>query len=269
MLPSSSAIRTPNAERGSDRRDDRKNDGRPSQHSRSIPSSMRSCHRKPPDCCERARASHAKERAGEAARERAWSPRRSPSAKTTSDILCGHVLDALVVAGVLILVRMLAVSSRSGTLILAAVLALGGGSRCSRRRGRWAIRDHLAMATAFAHASAPPPASDARRSWFYALTAAPLFRERRRSSIRIHGTESCVLAAAAVVLVKRVSTVGAGLLIAGPILWWIDKPHPEVLTFGLIAIAFACISTAPWMTILALGLATAQEPVIAPASWPP
>ena len=34
---------------------------------------------------------------------------------------------ALVVAGVLILMRMLAVSSRSGGLMLAALLALGGG----------------------------------------------------------------------------------------------------------------------------------------------
>jgi hypothetical protein len=177
---------------------------------------------------------------------------------------------ALVVAGVLILVRMLAVSSRSGALILAAVLALGGGlAMLSPPRSVGDSRDHLAMATAFAHASAPPSASDARRSWFYALTAAPFVRAAgmlgRDPRSGFTALNLAVLAAAAVVLVKRVSTVGAVLLIAGPILWWIDKPHPEVLTFGLIAIAFACISTAPWMTIVALGLATAQEPVIAPA----
>jgi hypothetical protein len=59
--------------------------------------------------------------------------------------------------------------------------------------------------------------------------------------------------------------VAAVLLAAGPILWWIDKPHPEVFTFGLIAVALASIGTAPWVTILALGLASAQEPVIVPA----
>ena len=74
-----------------------------------------------------------------------------------------------------------------------------------------------------------------------------------------------LLAGAAVVLVKRVSTVAAVLLAAGPILWWIDKPHPEVFTFGLIAVAIASVGRAPWLTILALGLASAQEPVIVPA----
>ena len=125
------------------------------------------------------------------------------------------------------------------------------------------------MATAIAHASPLPPASGVRRSWFYALTAAPLVRAAetigRDPRSGFTALNLVLLAGAAVLLVKRVSTVAAVLLAAGPILWWIDKPHPEVFTFGLIAVAFASIGTAPWLTILALGLAAAQEPVIVPA----
>jgi hypothetical protein len=177
---------------------------------------------------------------------------------------------ALVAAGVLILMRMLAVSSRSGTLMLAAVLALGGGlAMRSPPRPVGDSREHVAMATAIAHASPLPPAGDARRSWFYALTAAPFVRAvetlGRDPRSGFTALNLALLAGAAVVLATRVSTVGAVLLVAGPILWWIDKPHPEVFLFGLIAIAFTCISTAPWLAILALGLASAQEPVIAPA----
>ena len=177
---------------------------------------------------------------------------------------------ALVAAGVLILMRMLAVSSRSGALMLAAVLALGGGlAMLSPPRPVGDSRDHVAMATAIAHASPLPPASGVRRSWFYALTAAPLVRAAetigRDPRSGFTALNLVLLAGAAVLLVKRVSTVAAVLLAAGPILWWIDKPHPEVFTFGLIAVAFASIGTAPWLTILALGLAAAQEPVIVPA----
>ena len=83
---------------------------------------------------------------------------------------------ALVVAGALILARMLAVSSRSGTLMLAAVVTLAGGlALLSPPRQVGDSRDHVAMATAIAHASAPPP-SEVRRAWFYALTAAPFVR---------------------------------------------------------------------------------------------
>ncbi len=177
---------------------------------------------------------------------------------------------ALVVAGVLILMRMLAVSSRSGALMLAAVLALGGGlAMLSPPRPVGDSRDHVAMATAIAHGSPLLPASDVRRSWFYALTAAPLVRAAetigRDPRSGFTALNLLLLAGAAVVLVKRVSTVAAVLLAAGPILWWIDKPHPEVFTFGLIAVAIASIGRAPWLTILALGLASAQEPVIVPA----
>jgi hypothetical protein len=176
---------------------------------------------------------------------------------------------ALVIAGALILARMLAVSSRSSMLMLAAVLTLAGGlAVLAPPRQVGDSRDHVAMATALAHASAPPSGA-AGRSWFYAFTAAPLVRVAeaagRDPRSGFTALNLLMLAGAAVLLVRRVSTVAAVLLAAGPVLWWIDKPHPEVFTFALIAAAFVFIGTAPWWSILALGLASAQEPALVPA----
>ena len=176
----------------------------------------------------------------------------------------------LVAAGVLLLMRMLAVSSRSGVLMLAAVLALGGGlAMLSPPRPVGDSRDHVAMATALAHFAPPQPVSGAQRSWFYALTAAPLIRAfetlGRDPRSGFTALNLLLLAGAAVLLVRRVSTIAAVLLAGGPILWWIDKPHPEGFLFASITAAFVFIRTAPGLAILALGFASAQEPAAVPA----
>src|SRR6185436_16602093 len=156
---------------------------------------------------------------------------------------------ALVAAGVLLLLRMLAVSSRSGVLMLAAVLALGGGlAMLSPPRPVGDSRDHVAMATSLAHFGAPRSVSAEPRSWFYALTAAPFARAAetfgRDPQSGFTAVNLLLLAAVAVLLVRRVSTIAAVLLAGGPILWWIDKPHPEVFLFASIASAFVFIRTA-------------------------
>jgi hypothetical protein len=176
---------------------------------------------------------------------------------------------ALVIAGALLLLRMLAVSSRSGPMMLAAVLALGSGlAMLSPARPVGDSRDHVAMATAIAHGS-PPESGEARRSFIYALTAAPLVRAAetagRDPRSAFTALNLLLLAGAALLLVKRVSTVAAALLSAGPVLWWVDKPHPEVFTFTLVAASITFIGVAPWWSILALGLAAAQEPAMLPA----
>ena len=176
----------------------------------------------------------------------------------------------LVAAGVLLLLRMLAVSSRSGTMMLAAILALSGGlAMLSPPRPVGDSRDHVGMATSIAHVETPRAASGPQGSWFYALAAAPFVRASeavgRDPRSGFTALNLLLLAAMAVLLVLRVSTVAAVLLAAGPILWWIDKPHPEVFLYTAIVVAFVFIRTAPWLTIVALGLASAQEPAIVPA----
>jgi hypothetical protein len=166
--------------------------------------------------------------------------------------------------------RMLAVSSRSGAFMLAAILAIGGGlSMLAPPQPVGDSRDHVAMATALAHAAPPAATSDVRRSWFYALIAAPFVRAAetagRDPRSGFTAVNLLLLTGAAVLIVRRVSTVAAVLLAAGPVLWWIDKPHPEVFTFVMIAVAITFIGVAPGRAILAFGLASAQEPAVIPA----
>ena len=174
----------------------------------------------------------------------------------------------LVVVSVLILLRTLAVSSRSAVLIFAAIVGLGGGlAMLSPERHVGDSREHVAMATAIAHGSSPRAPSDGRTepSWFYAFTAAPIVRvvETAGGSPPTAFTvfNVLLLAATGALLARRVSAVAAVLLAAGPILWWIDKPHPDVFTFSMIAAAIVLMSSAPWWSLILLGLATAQEPL--------
>ncbi|HEX9698183.1 MAG TPA: hypothetical protein VGD06_01880, partial [Acidobacteriota bacterium] len=53
------------------------------------------------------------------------------------------------------------------------------------------------------------------------------------------------------------------LLFAGPIIWWLDKPHPEIFVFSLLAAGFALIGRRPAAALIAWGVAAAQYPPIA------
>lgn len=177
---------------------------------------------------------------------------------------------AVLVASVLLLLRMLAAPSRSALLLLTAVLGLSGGlAILSPPRPVGDSREHVAMASAIAHGSPPVGRDDqaVRPFWFYALAAAPLVRAAeaagRNAASGFTALNILLVAAVGVLLVKRISVVAAVLLAAGPILWWVDKPHPEVFTFSLVTAAVALIGVAPWWSIVALGAAAAQEPPIA------
>jgi hypothetical protein len=122
------------------------------------------------------------------------------------------------------------------------------------------------MSTAIAHGDSPraPGESAAGPSWFYALVAAPVLRVVETAGGSPHTAFTIVnvllLAATAALLARRISTTAAVLLAAGPILWWIDKPHPDVLIFCTIAAGIALMGQAPWWSLTLFGLATAQEP---------
>lgn len=176
---------------------------------------------------------------------------------------------AVIVVSVLLLLRMLAVGGRSIALFVTAVLGLCVGlAILSPARPVGDSREHVAMASALAHGSAPVQADGQlpRHSWIYSLIAAPLVRAAeaagRNPASGFTLLNILLLAAAGALLVARISVAAAVLLTAGPILWWVDKPHPDVFTFSLITIAVALIRVAPWWSIVALGVAAAQEPPI-------
>lgn len=72
-----------------------------------------------------------------------------------------------------------------------------------------------------------------------------------------------VLALAAGILRLRAGAPAAVLLFAGPIIWWIDKAHPEAFIFAMLIIGLALLSELPGAALLAFGLAAAQYPPLA------
>ena len=174
----------------------------------------------------------------------------------------------LVAVSVLILLWTVTVSRRSAALSFGAIVALSSGlAMLSPERHVGDSHQHVAMATAIAHGASPHTPGERRPepSWFYASLAAPI--------VRVIETTGCspqtaftvlnvlLLAATGALLARRVSAVAAVLLACGPILWWLDKPHPEVFTFSTIAGALVLFHNAPWWSLILLGLATAQEPL--------
>ena len=66
--------------------------------------------------------------------------------------------------------------------------------------------------------------------------------------------------AAFYVTASRLHWTWCAIVFAGPILWWLDKPHTEPFTFALYAVAFALFASAPWWSLVAVGAAATQNP---------
>lgn len=102
--------------------------------------------------------------------------------------------------------------------------------------------------------------------WFYPLLAVPLVA--LAEAVGAHPNNGftalnlLLLLVTAAIMLRRVSLAMAVLLLGGPILWWVDKAHTEVLTFSLLSIAILLLEDAPWWALLALGVAATQNPPI-------
>ena len=64
----------------------------------------------------------------------------------------------------------------------------------------------------------------------------------------------------AAVLQARAGAAGALVLLGGPLLWWLDKAHPEVFLVSLTSCALALLPKRPGPALVLLGLAAAQNP---------
>ena len=100
--------------------------------------------------------------------------------------------------------------------------------------------------------------------WFYSLLAAPFVRIAQSAGmppiVGFSALNLLLLLGVAVLLSTRVSPSVLLLVVAGPILWWIDKPHTEVFTVSLITTALVLLRSAPWWSIVAFGAAATQNP---------
>jgi hypothetical protein len=109
-----------------------------------------------------------------------------------------------------------------------------------------------------------PGAGESRHFLFYSALAAPFVAlldaiglERLRAFTALNGL---LLAAALYIAASRLHWIWCAVIFAGPILWWLDKPHTEPFTFAMYAIAFALFDTAPWWSLVAAGAAATQNP---------
>lgn len=116
-----------------------------------------------------------------------------------------------------------------------------------------------------------PPGIDGRHDavhfWLYPALAAPLLALTERLGLHPNMAFTIVnlvfLLGAAWIVSGTLGGWLTLLLMAGPIIWWIDKAHTEVFTFSLFACTFAWLETHPALALVALGAACAQNPALA------
>ena len=120
---------------------------------------------------------------------------------------------------------------------------------------------HLAARLASGHL---PGAGESRHFIFYSALAAPMVALGRplgldtAAAFRI--LNGLLLLAAFYVASSRLHWTFCAIVFAGPILWWLDKPHTEPFTFALYAVAFSLLASAPWWSLVAVGAAATQNP---------
>ena len=100
--------------------------------------------------------------------------------------------------------------------------------------------------------------------WLYPALAAPLVGVARVTGAdpRIGFTilNIALLVTAFVVVNARAGWTVALLIMAGPILWWSNKIHPEAYIVSLAAIIVAVWRERPWLAVICAGLLAAQVP---------
>lgn len=116
---------------------------------------------------------------------------------------------------------------------------------------------HLASRLAAGHLPGP---GESRHFIFYPALAAPLIRLGLAPTAAFTILNGLLLVVAAYAASSRLHWTWCAFIFVGPILWWIDKPHTEPLTFAMYAIAFALLETAPWWSLAAAGAAATQNP---------
>lgn len=120
----------------------------------------------------------------------------------------------------------------------------------------------------------PDGRQDFPHFWFYPALAAPEVEVARLLGINpgygFAFLNVILLTTAFFMVVRQIPTALALMLFVGPVLWWVDKAHPEAFTFSLLAIALVRLRDRPWWSLLALAAASTQNPPIAlalPLFW--
>ncbi len=114
----------------------------------------------------------------------------------------------------------------------------------------------------------PDGRQDFHHFWLYPLLVAPFFAALAAVGgppLAGFALANLLLLVLAAGVVHRRAGPGAALvLFAGPLLWWVDKPHPEVLLVTVLASALALAPERPEWALPLAALAAAQNPVFLP-----
>jgi hypothetical protein len=106
---------------------------------------------------------------------------------------------------------------------------------------------------------------DFHHFWVYPLLASPAVAFLQAAGVSplvgFTAVNVALLVLAAAVLHARTGAAGALVLLGGPLLWWLDKAHPEVFFVSLSACALALLTERPGLAVALLGLAASQNPV--------
>ena len=104
---------------------------------------------------------------------------------------------------------------------------------------------------------APDGRQDFAHFWFYPLLAAPLVHMAMvfgfDPQFGFTALNLALLIGLTLLLSTRLAPGAVMLVVLGPIIWWLDKPHTEVFTFSCVATALLLLREKPWWSIVAFG----------------
>ncbi|HXY39469.1 MAG TPA: hypothetical protein VEQ10_07360, partial [Vicinamibacteria bacterium] len=104
--------------------------------------------------------------------------------------------------------------------------------------------------------------------WLYPALTVPAVAVARAVGGRVlaafAATNLALLVLATLAVQRRAGPAALAVLFASPLLWWVDKPHPEVFFVAVVAAALALADECPQWALLLAGLAAAQNGVFLP-----
>jgi hypothetical protein len=141
--------------------------------------------------------------------------------------------------------------------LFVCLLVILAATSTPRVAGDGAEYVHLAARVASGYL---PDPGESRHFFFYPALAAPLVALGLSVTASFTVLNGLLLAAAFSIAASRLHWTWCAIVFAGPILWWLDKPLAEPLTFAMYAIAFALLDSSPWWSLVAAGAAATQNP---------